>query len=227
LLRRAVIETLGKLSGCPGGISSDRRLSAAAVGIAGSGVESVVETQRLGVGVAVCGSGGQDKSPSRSAPVAINHLRTFSDKDVAARANKLLMKLRGPEMRRKNALIAKFTPIVVQSGDAVRASNCSPKICAVCQSFKPVRARHAPDLTGMGEHGPAELIVHVLDPKSGSGPNYYAYSVETRDGESYDGVISPENANSLTLRNASGISKLKLLTSKAVAIRPVVNAEWL
>ena len=53
-------------------------------------------------------------------PVAINRLRTHSNKAVAVRANKIIDEIRGPEMKEKDALIAKFTPIVVQPGDPAR-----------------------------------------------------------------------------------------------------------
>ena len=38
----------------------------------------------------------------------------------------------------------------------------------------------APDLTGMGAHGPADLIVHILDPNRLVEPNFVAFSIETK-----------------------------------------------
>ncbi len=142
-------------------------------------------------------------------PVAINRLRTHSDKAVAERANKVIDEKRGPEMKEKDALIAKFTPFVVQPGDAAKGRELFTKNCAVCHRFNGEGKDIAPDLTGMGAHGPAELIIHVLDPNREVEPNYYAYSVETKDGETYDGIISRENSSSLTLRNAAGDMEIK------------------
>ncbi len=142
-------------------------------------------------------------------PVAINRLRTHSDKSVAVRANKLIDEIRGPEMKEKDALIAKFTPIVVQPGDPIRGHQLFMKNCEVCHRFNGEGKDVAPDLTGMGAHGPAELIIHVLDPNREVEPNYYAYSIETKDGEIYDGVIARENSSSVTLRNAAGDSDIK------------------
>lgn len=68
-------------------------------------------------------------------PVAINRLRTHSDKSVAARANKIIDEIRGPEAKEKDALIAKFTPIVVQPGDPVRGHQLFMKNCEVCHRF--------------------------------------------------------------------------------------------
>ena len=142
-------------------------------------------------------------------PVAINRLRTHSDKAVAARANKIIDEIRGPEMKEKDALIAKFTPIVVQPGDPARGHQLFMKNCEVCHRFNGEGKDVAPDLTGMGVHGPAELIIHVLDPNREVEPNYYACSIETKDGEIYDGVIARENSSSVTLRNAAGDTDIK------------------
>lgn len=142
-------------------------------------------------------------------PVAINRLRTHSNSDVAARANKIIDSIRGPEAKEKDTLIAQFTPIVVQPGDPAHGKQLFTQNCAVCHKFNGEGKDVAPDLTGMGAHGPAELIVHVLDPNREVEPNYYAYSIDTTDGETYDGVIARENATSLTLRNAAGDTEIK------------------
>lgn len=148
-------------------------------------------------------------------PVAINRLRTHSDKSVAARANKIIDEIRGPEMKEKDELIAKFTTLVVQPGDPVRGHQLFIKNCEVCHRFSGEGKDVAPDLTGMGAHGPAELIIHVLDPNRQVEPNYYAYSIETKDGEIYDGVVARENSSSVTLRNAAGDTDIKTSNIKS------------
>ncbi len=147
-------------------------------------------------------------------PVGINRLRTHSDRTVAERANKIIDTIRGPEMKEKDTLIARFTPLVTQPGDAARGKELFTKNCAICHRFNGQGKDVAPDLTGMGVHGPAELIVHVLDPNREVEPNYYAYSIETTDGEIYDGVIARENDSSVTLRNAAGDKDIKVADIK-------------
>ncbi len=141
--------------------------------------------------------------------VSVNRLRTHADKTVAGRANRIIDEIRGPEIKEKNALIAQFTPLVTQPGDAVRGKQLFTQNCAVCHRFNGQGKDIAPDLTGMGVHGPAELIIHVLDPNREVEPNYYAYSIETKDGETYDGVIARENRTAVTLRNAAGDVEIK------------------
>ncbi len=134
---------------------------------------------------------------------------------MADRANKLIDEMRGPETKEKDALIAKFTPIVTQPGDPARGHQLFVKNCEVCHRFNGEGKDIAPDLTGMGAHGPAELIIHVLDPNRQVEPNYYAYSIETKDGEIYDGVIARENSSSVTLRNAAGDVDIKTADIKS------------
>ena len=148
-------------------------------------------------------------------PVAVNRLRTHSDKTVADRANTVIDQLNGPEAKEKDKLIAQYTPIVVQPGNAVKGKEAFTKNCAVCHKFNGEGKDIAPDLTGMGAHGPAELIIHILDPNREVEPNYYAYSVETKDGEIYDGIISRENNASLTLRNSSSDMEIKIKDIKS------------
>jgi putative heme-binding domain-containing protein len=143
-------------------------------------------------------------------PVALNRLRTHSDKAVARRANSVLDELRGPEVKEKNDLIARFTPEVEKSGGNVENGHkLFSQNCATCHSFKGEGKDVAPDLTGMGAKGVEELLIHVLDPNRYVEPNFFSFSVETKDGESFDGIISRENNAGVVLRNASGDVEIK------------------
>ena len=137
-------------------------------------------------------------------PNGIHRLRTHPDKAVAAHANEVIDAIRGPEIKEKNALIAKFTPLVTQAGNAENGHKQFVQNCAVCHKFNGEGKEVAPDLTGMGAHGPAELIVHVLDPNRVVEPNFMSYSVETKSGDSYDGIIARSTKGHVVLRNASG-----------------------
>jgi putative heme-binding domain-containing protein len=158
-------------------------------------------------------------------PGAIHRLRTHGDVNVARRANEVIAKLRGPETKEKDALIAKFTPLVVQPGNVESGHKLFTANCAVCHKFQGEGKEVAPDLTGMGVHGAAELLVHVLDPNRVVEANFIAYSIETKDDESFDGIIATENKNSVVLRNASGDfeiprSKIKSQRSTGRSLMP-------
>src|SRR5205814_459718 len=76
--------------------------------------------------------------------------------------------------------------------------------CVTCHQFKNEGRDLAPNLTGMGAHGAADLLVHIVDPNRQVEPNFYSTSIETKDDLSYDGVIARENRVEVVLRNASG-----------------------
>lgn len=143
-------------------------------------------------------------------PVAISRLRTFSDSAVATRANRMIDEARGPEVKEKNALIAQLTPLVKQPGDAAKGKQLFTQNCAVCHRFNGEGKDVAPDLTGMGVHGAADLIIHIVDPNREVEPNFYAWSIETQDGETYEGVLARENRTSLLLRNSVGDKEIKI-----------------
>src|SRR5207248_9717023 len=76
--------------------------------------------------------------------------------------------------------------------------------CAGCNAFGNEGRNLAPNLSGMGAHGPGELLTHIVDPNRLVEPNFVSVSIETKDDLSYDGVIERENNAELLLRNATG-----------------------
>src|SRR5439155_961142 len=111
-------------------------------------------------------------------PANLHRLRTHADRNVAAKANEVLDALRGPVKKEKDALIAQLRPVVEQTGgDIVEGHKLFTANCAVCHKFKDEGRDLAPNLTGMGAHGPAELLVHIVDPNRLVEPNFYSTSL--------------------------------------------------
>ena len=128
-------------------------------------------------------------------------LRTHSDVAVASHATKVIAELRGPEQKEKDVVIAKLRPEIVKLGNAVNGAKLFIQNCAACHKFKNEGADFAPNLTGMGAHGPEELLVHIVDPNRIVEPNFYTVSIETKDDLSYDAIVLRENANVVVVRN--------------------------
>jgi uncharacterized protein len=137
-------------------------------------------------------------------PAAVHRLRSHPEKEVADRANKIIDDIRGPDMKEKNELIAQFLPAVHQEGTIEAGKLLFTQNCATCHKFKGEGKDLAPDLTGMGAHGPEDLLVHILDPNRVVEPNFVSVNVETKDDLSFDGIVSRENRSVLVLRNAAG-----------------------
>lgn len=136
-------------------------------------------------------------------------LRTHADVAVAKHAVAAIAELKGPEQKEKDALIAKLRPEVIKSGNLANGAKLFTQNCAPCHKFKTEGADFAPNLNGMGAHGPEELLVHIVDPNRVVEPNFIAVSIETKDDLSYDGIVLRENSSAVVLRNQTAETEIR------------------
>ncbi len=151
-------------------------------------------------------------------PLQVSRLVNHSNKRVAERAQKVVDQIRGPQSREKDEIITKLMPVLEERANFHVGRDLFQYQCAVCHRFNGEGQDVGPDLTGMGAHSALELLAHIVDPNRVVEPNFSTVSIETKDGESHDGIVSRENANSVVLRNASGdveIKKSDIKTRKA------------
>lgn len=151
-------------------------------------------------------------------PIAVNRLRTHGDKTVAKRAGEVIDIIRGPQTKEKDELIAKYAPVAEEIGNPGFGKTLFTQNCGVCHKFNGEGKDLGPDLTGMGVHGSRELLVHILDPNRIVEPNFTTVSLETKDGESHEGIVGREDKHTILLRNAAGeieIKKVDIKTRKA------------
>ena len=62
-----------------------------------------------------------------------------------------------------------------------------------------------PDLAGVRNGGKEKLLTNILDPNREVPPNYFSYTVETKQGDSHAGLIVNETAGSVTVRQPLGV----------------------
>ncbi len=136
-------------------------------------------------------------------------LRTHSDPAVAKHAVGVIEELRGPEQKEKDALIAKLRPEVVKPGNLTNGAKLFTQNCTPCHKFRNEGADFAPNLNGMGAHGPEDLLVHIVDPNRVVEPNFIAVSIETKDDLSYDGIVLRENSSAVVLRNQTAETEIR------------------
>lgn len=146
--------------------------------------------------------------PKDLGPANVARLRTHPNKQVSKQANAMIDKL-NPNAKAKNELIAQFTPLVEKPGDVANGKMLFTAACAVCHKLGDIGKDVAPPLVGMGTHGPAELLIHIIDPNREVDPSFWAWNVTTKKGETFAGVIASENQASLTLRNQGGDFEIK------------------
>jgi putative membrane-bound dehydrogenase-like protein len=142
-------------------------------------------------------------------PGNLHRLRTHTDSGVANRAAAVIAELKGPEQKEKDALIAKLRPEVIKTGNATNGAKLFTANCAQCHKFKNEGADFAPNLTGMGAHGPEDLLVHILDPNRVVEPNFLSVSIETKDDLNYDGIVLRENNSVVVLRNQTAETEIR------------------
>jgi putative membrane-bound dehydrogenase-like protein len=137
-------------------------------------------------------------------------LRTHPNRAVAREATTLLAQL-NPQTAQKDELIAKLTPEVEKPGDFAKGRMLYAAACAVCHRYNDVGLVDiGPPLSGMGAHGPASLLQHILDPNREVDPSFWQWNVTTKKGETLVGVIVSENATGLTLRSLGGDHEVKM-----------------
>ncbi|CAN5694285.1 hypothetical protein BH11VER1_BH11VER1_15590 [soil metagenome] len=142
-------------------------------------------------------------NPQNIGPGNIARLRTHPNKDVAKQANAMMEKL-NPNAKAKNETIALLTPEVVKPGDAAKGKLIFTAACAICHKIGDIGRNVAPPLDGMGAHGPADLLIHIVDPNREVDPSFWTWNVTKKNGETFAGVIASENQAMLTLRNQVG-----------------------
>jgi putative heme-binding domain-containing protein len=143
-------------------------------------------------------------TPEQLGPANVARLRTHPNRKVAQQATALLDALT-PKARERAEVIAALVPEVEKAGDAARGKVLFTGACATCHKFGDVgKIDVGPPLSGMGAHGRAELLGHIVDPNREVDPSFWQWNVTTKKGETLAGVIASENAAGLTLRNAAG-----------------------
>jgi putative heme-binding domain-containing protein len=78
--------------------------------------------------------------------------------------------------------------------------------CITCHRSGAEGSAVGPDLASVANSGKEKLLVSILDPNAEVAAAFVAYSVETRSGESFLGVLAGENPLSVILKTSNGES---------------------
>ena len=137
-------------------------------------------------------------------PGDIARLRNHPNKPLAQRAANLFK----ADTSAKESIIAKLTPEVEKPGNADNGKQLFSAACAVCHKFGDLGVAVGPPLDGMGAHGPAELLIHIVDPNREVDPSFWAFNISTHKGEVLQGVITSENSATVTLATQAGVREI-------------------
>lgn len=136
-------------------------------------------------------------------PSVVFRLRTHPQKEVSARAGKVLDAIVKPSTD-KDGLIASLRPKVLRPGNIGNGREVYLKSCASCHKFKELGTEVGPVLTGMGAHGPETLLVHIVDPNRALDAGYEVWNVVMKDESIQSGILAQENDAVMVLKTATG-----------------------
>lgn len=132
-------------------------------------------------------------------PAGLFRLRTHPNEEVAQLAGDMLEQLRGASSD-KDEVIAELLPEVSRPGDAAVGRVIFENTCAMCHRHEDLGVDLGPVLTGVGVHGPANLLTRIIDPNRLVEPGNEAWNIETTDGRQLAGLIAQENPREILLR---------------------------
>ncbi len=102
----------------------------------------------------------------------------------------------------RTAIVARFEPALKRPGDHDRGAAIFEKQCLTCHSVQGRGQRVGPDLSGVGARPKETLLVDLFDPSRQVTPDFVAYTLVTRQGQVFTGLLASETASGVTLRRA-------------------------
>jgi putative membrane-bound dehydrogenase-like protein len=102
----------------------------------------------------------------------------------------------------RQSVIDAFTPALSLTGQAAAGKKIYEERCISCHRLGGEGNAVGPDLATVKSTGREKLLVSILDPNREVAPQYVSYVVETREGDSFVGLVVNETSSSVTVRQA-------------------------
>jgi putative membrane-bound dehydrogenase-like protein len=140
------------------------------------------------------------------APDQWQQLRLHSEKDIAARAEKLEAAGPGAIAADREQIYRKLLPFVEKKGDIARGKTVFANLCAKCHAMGGEGGKVGPELTGIGARSRKDILVDIVDPNRSVEANYRLWQVKTTDGQVLAGRLDGETATTIELYDVEGKS---------------------
>lgn len=148
--------------------------------------------------------------PNQIDPARVETLLKHPDRELRARAQTLF----GTEkLSRRQDVIAAYRAVLQRRGDPAQGKAVFKQNCATCHQLEGVGYDLGLPLGNIGAKGAEFILLNVLDPNLQVLPEYLNYTIVTKEGRQFSGMIAAETATSITLRRAEGQSDVILRTS--------------
>ncbi len=130
-------------------------------------------------------------------------LERWKDKKIAQKAKALFSKQ--PKSYGGNKVLA-YWPSVTLNGSGEEGAHVFKKNCSTCHQIGNIGTTIGPDLRALTDKSPQALLQSILDPNRSVDPRFHDYTVLTKGGILYKGLIKEETATSIHLKDTSGKS---------------------
>ena len=134
---------------------------------------------------------------------AIRRQRLMESRDPAMRARAVKLLADGSSVGRGEVL-ARYQGATSLAGHASMGRDLFRKHCAVCHRLEDNGNAVGPDLRTVAGKSAGSLLQEILDPNRNLDSRYLVYAATLKKGQTIAGIITSENATSLSIRQADG-----------------------
>ncbi|QIF05125.1 PVC-type heme-binding CxxCH protein [Roseimicrobium sp. ORNL1] len=145
--------------------------------------------------------GEKSIKPADLSAAQVQALLKMEDQSIAKSAREVLASVIPPS---RESVIAKFQPALTSKGDAAKGQMIYMQRCFTCHRAADQGLEVGPDLITVKTKGRDALLTAILDPHKEVAPQYIAYLVNTKDGQTLSGIITQDEAASMTIKMMGG-----------------------
>jgi putative membrane-bound dehydrogenase-like protein len=110
-----------------------------------------------------------------------------------------------PRTAARADVLKEFKPALELSGNASSGRKIFVERCASCHRIGNEGFAVGPDLASVVANGREKLLTSIVDPNAEVASAFLAYTVETKDGDAYYGILTGDNPQTVTVKMASGV----------------------
>jgi putative membrane-bound dehydrogenase-like protein len=141
----------------------------------------------------------------RLTDLSLDQKQTLTDHPnpgIRRRARALLSRSGALPNPDRQKVLEEFLPITKLKGDPAAGKEVFKSTCAKCHVHGNEGTRIGPDLTGMAVHPKEHLLTDILDPSRSVENNFRAYTVVTKSGRVFTGLLASESRTAIELFDA-------------------------
>ena len=146
-------------------------------------------------------AGEKNIKPADLSASQVQAILKIEDKAIAVPAQKVLASVIPPS---RESVIAKFQPALTTKGDVTKGQLVYMQRCFACHRAAGQGLEVGPDLVTVKTKGRDALLTAILDPHKEVAPQFIAYAVNTKDGQTLSGIITQDDAASMTIKMMGG-----------------------